>query len=1000
VQETGPIGYCPIEEDFPDAGLLSHDLFAKFEAMGSEYIKMPNLRTCEAGEAFRFEVLEPYTDELSTDLYHGRQGDWLMQLIEILDQAGCHVRTMYREHTGNIICQDGVHRIDYASKRYRRKEAMGFMADGLNLDPDELMSGRFSKLIQALSFLLNFNSSIAISSIKDGKAWAAEISKADGKLILEGQYLSAHSSEFHGTMIIADKLYWRVARDWRAAPALNLSMNRDYPSATCVPTRPPAIADGQTQLAVSYPEPVSNRLHAIPVYGGTVECLNLDDHPKINPWNSYLGEKYQVGEPTWYLYIDGKRKYIGGFSIPERIIGLTSKCLMTWNLKGFQLEKQDDVFHKEQRNEIVLAVQNALRRITDPTMIRILIERMVRIKRHQNDNDFRLLEFVNLPDTLRARVAQISDETARSMQEVWRSLFDNMRISSDRDEIIAFKAQYSDDDPSGTQVIEDCKPIPNCGYTADKPSRLKRLRKKGTEVLRVIFVEPDVYAFLSEAGIPTVAQALQGDLMRVETPAITASVGSTLAHTQDLLSGTGHERQYVVFELPEGASAHAAISVADHMAQLTGGRVSALAIPEDSAHRLLFDATNPNIQIGDASRVVSKKPAFTIGGSRRPLLIRASEVTAEVADTPQQGFTPYTKAKLDKDEQLDPNYLLDREGIDVSKSHMPIAYYLTHLGSKFSVNQYGRSEWTADETWEELEIQNSEPSEFDTRIVMPKLNGEHRLLVREGDEIIAYHVEGGSVQFYREPDTGLYRVEGDATGFTYWTARELNTVNRQRTPLDQESDPIIELNTLSAEARSWIEPLLVPGINSVQRAQMIKQAWADHFVYDSTRVCRGNDEADYMRNLLENPTGSCSEAGEGLALLHRLAGNPSHVLRGYWHADDHEMGSHRWGEAHCGGNWMKFDGVTGARVAFSSFKKQAMPHLAQPNTDQPEEKPNIDWEHMKSDLGRLARHRYTAKAAIFAVAAALFGAGMYVESTYQVLGRNKVETVDTPDCTK
>lgn len=949
------------------------------------------------------------TSELWDDLFDKGGGKWLSQILEGLSCSlapGTRVTTLYRDHRDNIRAP-GIGWNPVPSNTQSGKEAMAFYAPGLQLDPANLHTGLDPGLLQSLRFLTERANpgGLVIVSSHGGRTWLAQIEYSGEGISVNGVFLDTTHAPIDGTLIVRNGLHHRLTRDWHRHPRLCLDMDSRYPNAKYADHNNRQIDGPVSKFEVNGHEHSTASLETVLLDGGAVECLNLDHHPKARLEWYPQRTLYSVGDKSRRsLAVDGRKRDIlpSNYGSPDQV---NRRALMDWNLKGKAVNQGGSVGRKRK----VLMIQQAIRRLQDPTMIRLLIERMLakETDKSPGDHPIAYLELEELPPELRDLVGPITPETAQVIRDVWWALFGKMFIARDQEEALALKKKYPYNQEGEFMVCICLEPIPDCFPEKDKVdhSLAKVYRDCGFSVGEVIRVDPEVYAFLSEAGVPTAEQVLDGTINPEEEEApiaVADHIEVTLGFRPE--DDDSRERQFLVIELDPGISQAAARLLADQAAASTGGHVAALTLPEATARRVLLSPDQPYAYLGDAGNIVHATASFLPAGAPNPLTMtpppRVIEMATEDPATPDEPEpTPPLKKKispvfddsLPNENEEDPNLLANREGIDVEASHMPQGYYAKTVGTRFTTLESGRSAWEHEDIWEECEVAADEPDEFETRIVMPTISGDTRLLVRPEDEIIACTFEGGPVQLHRDPNTGLYMVRGEATNFRYWTAREEDPARFNREALDCESELPLELGDLPATAQEWIGPLLEGDKNALKALLDLKAAWEQHFKYDSRVKCRGEDEAAYVHNLFDVLRGNCSEAGEGIALLCRLAGFPTHVYGGYWHGSDNRIGSHRWARAKCGDLWMHLDGVEGVEIVHSSITLQSMPNV-EPVTQQIEEPLVESLAKPRSGIRELATRQNAARAgilaAVLATAAGIFGAGMWAESKLQIFGGN------------
>lgn len=919
--------------------------------------------TGEDVERFLYRFPGETNRELEAACFDGKPL-WLTQLLERMAPGATRVQLHFREADGRVISHKGRRHPQVASDATARNQGLTINAQGVGLE-DIFLDDEWMDIF----YFLSHQSQVTVVSVdKAGKIWHANIRRStqteENTMIIE-RCTSSEEASAPFTVVLVQGLHHRLVRDFWELTAHHLDANAEYPRARFVA---PHLTE-QTQF------------EEVALAGGRVECLNSLPYPKTV--SNEEGTRYHaVGNVERGIYMEGWRVPLKG------ILGKL-RSFMTWNLAGFEHSTNPDLRMVPPKNfqglndgirPHAFAIQSAMRRLKNPHLIQLLVHRMVMC----NTEKMELLELVSLPHELQRKLGHFDRTTMHFVVMAWQELFGAARIMEEGGPTATRYASsgltgvsYSVKDGSSWVSIQHAFP-PSGRFMAN--GRLETYASPDNKAERpVVTLPPAIYAFLAEAGVPTEGPYEPPERETVEPPAVDALLELTRVSTALTQSST-----YLCMEVDPARAADLAEALAAR-----GIEASVLALPEP-LRDALFGDRSPFAYIPEVTplRVEMVAPR----GLLEAVLAQEPPETEAPTQTPSaEERTPYRLENLVEGWKEEGDYLWQRERIDLAASHMPPGYYSTHMGTRCRITEDGSLQWENDDHWSPIEVSRAVPRRFATRIVGAELNGERRLLVRPDERIIGFYCGPASgARLFHDPRTGLYKVEGRAERFTYWTAER--EAPDESVPLADERDSLITLDTLDPGTREWIQALMnKEELPSIKELVAIQKAWSRHFNYDARMICRGETVAEYVRNLLNDPKGKCAEAGEGLAFLYRLTGNPARVREGYAYGlFDGLMASHRWPEVYSGRQWMRMEGTEGTQQSFVSLNCQRMPlsnHLD-----------GKAWEdQLKEGAGNLVRTiqgvatrrnmvRLALAGALVGSAAALVGTGMLIENQFHILG--------------
>lgn len=249
----------------------------------------------------------------------------------------------------------------------------------------------------------------------------------------------------------------------------------------------------------------------------------------------------------------------------------------------------------------------------------------------------------------------------------------------------------------------------------------------------------------------------------------------------------------------------------------------------------------------------------------------------------------------------------------------PDGYHRLFTGSIFVLNEAnGRGQWIQAEEYDEVRVNNDQPSDYTIKVTLPQLNGQNRFPVRSGEAITAI-VSDHPVQVLRERRSQNY-VLGALTNkdeLTVYINKDPQAPNRQP-PNEVEDRSVVELKDLNTDWQLFIASVKAnSNLTNSQKAALVLAKWGKGYVYadlpELDKQVEGTSAQQIMAQIINTQRGICNTAATGYVGLLREAGVPARTVNGYL-VDLGGPGHHMWAEYWDGKAWQEVEPLTGSKM--------------------------------------------------------------------------------------
>jgi hypothetical protein len=196
------------------------------------------------------------------------------------------------------------------------------------------------------------------------------------------------------------------------------------------------------------------------------------------------------------------------------------------------------------------------------------------------------------------------------------------------------------------------------------------------------------------------------------------------------------------------------------------------------------------------------------------------------------------------------------------------------------------------------------------------VNGEKRVPIREGEEIIAV-VSESPVELLEEARSGQYILRGFSDQVKVFTARNDRRDFKSQQPWSEESASLVNLGDLRSD---W--QLLLARIKSdaklslSERAGIILKAWGENYTYsDDSKLdgqVVGDSVAQVTSQVINTQRGICNTAASGYVALLHLVDVPARVVVGKSIDSQQKGAGHMWAEFWDGAEWRAVETLRGS----------------------------------------------------------------------------------------
>lgn len=399
----------------------------------------------------------------------------------------------------------------------------------------------------------------------DHRQVVARVRRSDtegGRVVMEGERIALKERAYEKPyfIVIIEGLSEELTRDFWRLGDHHLRYNHNYHEA------------GDYEHKLGHRPP----LESVSVAGAKVVCCELKDGGPYTADGE--GTRYiNIGNAADSIYLDGVRVPLGkdvGWGHRRKRLSF-----MTWNLVGMEHATDPDVRRDrpvgfQPLNEGVIpyafALQYAMRRLKDPTLVRLLVQRMVL---SEQVHPYEFLELLSLPLELQAKLGPFDPTTRHLILMAWQELFGASKMIGENNPLSSMGVgsrsftrgvSIQHTFPPGRQIMSYSGELAN-----HLPFDVPHMRN-------LIYIPRQIYAFLAEAGVP-----IENDPVDIapeppmEDSASEAPSWDQTQAAEALVASAGVERTYLCLEVDPAQ----AVNFAEHLA-LRGIESTVLALPE------------------------------------------------------------------------------------------------------------------------------------------------------------------------------------------------------------------------------------------------------------------------------------------------------------------------------------------------------------------------------------------------------------------------------------
>lgn len=246
--------------------------------------------------------------------------------------------------------------------------------------------------------------------------------------------------------------------------------------------------------------------------------------------------------------------------------------------------------------------------------------------------------------------------------------------------------------------------------------------------------------------------------------------------------------------------------------------------------------------------------------------------------------------------------------------------------------------WTDTPSWEAISISPGHPERYSSRCVVNDFCGEQALMVPPGHAIVGFETSqedlNDSVQFFRDPSTGIYKLSGEARSLVYYTDSESKSSLTPPRPEDRED--VLDYEILDETWKPFIKELRGAPLSSIKKAHRIQEELVRRFSYradlDLNDALTGNTVGEAASRLLNACSGMCSVVSTAKILLLRAVGIPAYECHGYLVDDEGTGGSHSFLRYWDGYRWIVDEPQIGMMIA-SYLSRKTSVNVRPPEAD-------------------------------------------------------------------